>query len=369
MLVPAHLGTGTTYLLTPRKVAHSFTIRYNHTMKISEMGEWKLIDLVSQLVQEERQRVFHWGSQKELVIGIGDDAAVWAVNGADILLTTDTMVRGVHFQKEYASWQEVGWKVLAVNISDIAAMGGVPNYCLVTLGMPPETEVEGIRELYRGTMDAARPFRVSIVGGDMVTSPVEFITITLAGVATRVDGENTVLTRSAAKIGNLIAVTGYLGGSAGGLRMLNQRLNFAPDTQFYLRDAHLRPKPRVVEGQLLVQNGVRAAIDISDGLLSDLWQICQKSGVGARIYQNQVPTYSLLQAAFPKEYLNLALTGGEDYELLFTLDASLVDRVKARLKIPVTVIGEITKEPVGEVVVLDDKGKEIPYKKRGWSHF
>jgi len=338
-------------------------------MTIRELGEWGLIDWVRERLEEERRRVFHWPSQKGLVLGPGDDSAAFLGGDTTLLCTTDTLVSGVHFGEEYASWREVGWKAIAVNLSDIAAMGGVPKYALVTLGLPSGHEVEKVKELYEGMLDAARPFSVSIIGGDMVSSPVAFATVTLIGEALHNNGHPCLLTRSTAKPGDHVAVTGYMGASAAGLKMLTENLKFDADTAYYLREAHFRPRPRVVEGQLLALGGVKTAIDVSDGLLSDLWQICQRSQVGAKVFQEKVPVYSLVKAAFPQDYMALALAGGEDYELLFTGEPDVLQRAKARLKVPCTMIGEIVEDRSGEVIVVDAQGREVESSHKGWDHF
>jgi thiamine-monophosphate kinase len=319
-------------------------------MKVSELGEFGLLKRLQALVP---------GGQGVLV-GIGDDAAV--VQGSALeLATTDSQVEGTHFTLETASPQDLGWKALAVNISDIAAMGGVPRYALVSLSLPPTCEVEWVLGVYRGLLESAKAYQVAIAGGDLHTAPIRAINVSLLGC---LQGE-AYLSRSASQVGDLIGVTGYLGGAAGGLRMLKQELKFNKEVEAYLRRAHWRPSPRVKEGQELLRLGVRAAIDISDGLMADLGHLCQMSGVGARVVAERVPIHPLLRQAFGAEALALALGGGEDYELLFTCPPSLMERVRESLDI--TVLGEMTG---GETVeVADSKGRSLPLGKAGWEHF
>lgn len=326
-------------------------------MKVSELGEFGLIEMVAKLTAEAGV-----ASARDIVLGIGDDAAAWRADKGLELATTDTLVQGVHFNCPPATWEELGWKALAVNISDIAAMGGSPKYALVTLGLPRDTEVEWVAQLYQGMAEIARQWGVAIVGGDMVRAQEVFITVALTGVAQK------LMTRSAARLGDQIAVTGYLGASAAGLRMLSDGLVFDEKITSLLRNAHLKPIPRLAEGQTLVRCGVRAAIDISDGLIADLGHICEASRVGAHLWVDRVPIHPMVRAAFGDEALKITLAGGEDYELLFTAPARVVKAVRESLALPVTVIGEVVKGD-GEVFLLSQKGRRLPWQRRGWDHF
>ena len=331
-------------------------------MKVSEIGEFGLIDVLAQIVTQGR-------TGHPVLLGVGDDAAAWRMGDSILLATTDTMVQGVHFTAE-SSWRELGWKSLAINLSDIAAMGGVPQYALVSLCLPGDTEVDDVVHLYLGMMEVADLFQVAAVGGNVSRAPVVMITMAVVGVA-QAEG---VLIRSAAAPGDLIAVTGYLGSSAAGLRMLTHHLKLAQETMVFLRRAHLQPMPRIVEGQLLVKQGVRAAIDISDGLIADLGHVCKASEVGAVVRAEQVPIHPTARAAFPEESLGFALAGGEDYELLFTASQETIDRVRSSVDAlghgtdcPVTVIGEVTRE-MG-LIVVDKNGRPFGGSGEGWDHF
>ncbi|MBM4461968.1 MAG: thiamine-phosphate kinase [Chloroflexi bacterium] len=331
-------------------------------MKVSELGEFKLIDLLSEIVSRGV-------ADPRILIGPGDDAAAWRVGDATLLATTDTMVQGVHFTAE-SPWKEVGWKALASNLSDIAAMGGVPQYTLVSLCLPGDTEVDDVVQLCQGMMEVADRFQVAVIGGNISSAPVAVVTLTVIGQA-QPEG---ILTRSGAAPGDLVAVTGYLGSSAAGLKMLTDHLQFTPQTTAFLRKAHLQPWPRIAEGQLLAQQGVRAAIDISDGLMADLGHLCKASRVGAVVKADAIPIHPEVRAAFPQECLGFALAGGEDYELLFTASDEVIGRVKAAMErsehaadCPVTLIGEITR--AGGVSVVDKEGEPLVAGGKGWDHF
>jgi thiamine-monophosphate kinase len=220
-------------------------------MKVSEIGEFGLIARLAKMAQKSAGK--DAAAFKQLLVGIGDDAAAYFANNEIQLATVDSLVQDVHFSLSYMSWQELGWKSIAVNLSDIAAMGGFPRYALVSLGLPPDTEVENVIDLYRGMFDIAGKFGLAIVGGDTVNSPVVFVSVTVIGSAG--DRKRGMLRRSAAKPGDKIAVTNSLGASAGGLKMLQKNLKFAPKYAKQLRQAHLLPNPRVSEGQTLVRKG------------------------------------------------------------------------------------------------------------------
>lgn len=331
-------------------------------MKVSELGEFGLIELLEKTIASARRTSPAW---KRLLVGIGDDAAAWKSDGSVQLATTDTMVQDVHFNLASTNYTDLGWKALATNVSDIAAMGGQPEYALITLALPDDTEAEDMVALYQGMMEMCNRYGVALVGGDIVRAPQLVITITVLGSAAK----GALLTRSAAKPGDKVAVTNYLGNSAGGLKMLQQGLKLDDETTAMLKQAHLRPMPRVEEGKLLISQGVKAAIDISDGLVADLGHIGERSAVAAIINIEQLPIHPGLKAAFPEEYPGLALSGGEDYELLFTAPAEVMAKVKRAAACPITVIGEIVSGKPGQVTVLDARGNALPLKEKGWDHF
>jgi len=305
-------------------------------------------------------------SRQQLIIGIGDDAAAWHGDDSTQLATVDSFIQDVHFSLALASWEELGWKALAANLSDIAAMGGVPRYALVSLALPDHTEVESVTALYKGMIELAEQFGVALVGGDTCSAPLVAITITVLGNTKNRD--KNILTRSGAKPGEKVTVTGYLGAAAAGLEMLTEKLQFGAEVTNCLRKAFLRPYPRIAEGQLLAEQGVMTAIDISDGLVSDLRHICELSRVGARIEVDRVPVEPMVKASFGDRSLELALSGGEDYELLFTGSTETVEKVKMAASCPVTVIGEIVGE-AGKITLVDRQGNPFHLQKAGWEHF
>ena len=178
-----------------------------------------------------------------------------------------------------------------------------------------------------------------------------------------------ILRRSAAQPGDKVAVTGYLGAAAAGLKMLRKNIQLDPEATSQLRQAFLRPNPRVAEGQLLAGHGVKTAIDISDGLISDLGHICESSHVGARIEVDRLPVAPEVKANFPKESVELALSGGEDYELLFTASAQTIAKVTSAASCPVTVIGDITADKRGRIDLIDSQGRPFHLSQGGWDHF
>jgi len=323
-------------------------------MKVSDLGEFGLIELLSEIVSK--------GNDPQIVVDIGDDAAAWHSVDSTLLATTDTLVQGIHFTAE-STWIELGWKAMAINLSDIAAMGGIPKYALVSLSLPGDTEADDVTQLYQGLAEAAGQFKISILGGNISRAPLVVINLMVLGQAYP-DG---ILTRSAAVPGDLIATTGYLGSSAAGLEMLNNHLKFDKETIDFLRGAHLKPQPRIAEGQLLVKKGVRAAIDISDGLVADLGHICKTSQVGATIETQLIPVHPRVITAFPKDYLDFALAGGEDFELLFTASRKVIEDIRTAVYLPVSIIGEVTRGE--EITLLDKEGNPYPVVKKGWEHF
>jgi thiamine-monophosphate kinase len=329
-------------------------------MKVSELGEFGLIDLLAKMVHEQM------APSQQLIIDIGDDAAAWHGDASTQLATVDSFIQDIHFSLAITPWQELGWKALAINLSDIAAMGGVPGYALVSLALPDHTEVDDVTALYQGMIELAQQFGVAIVGGDTSSAPLVAINITILGSAR---SESNILTRSAARAGDRVAVTGYLGAAAAGWEMLTQELQFDPEATAGLKRACLHPYPRIAEGQLLVDQGVKTAIDISDGLVSDLNHICQASQVGARIEVDRVPIEPAVKANFGDRALELALSGGEDYELLFTASTKVIDKIRATASCPITVIGEMVADKTRRISLVDRQGKPFRLDKKGWEHF
>ena len=334
-------------------------------MQIRDLGEFGLIERLNSMVTRGRRGPDNGATHKfRLLVDTGDDTAAWAASDATELFTTDTVVEGIHFTRETTPWPDLGWKSLASNISDIAAMGGLPLYALITLGLPPETEVADIEELYRGMLEIGEKYGVAIVGGDMVRSPVIFITVALTGVRT-----GSPMLRTTAQAGDLVAVTGFLGSSGGGLKLMLEGLAVPEDTAAFLREAHRHPQPAVAEGQLLSQSGVLTAMDVSDGLADDLSKLCLASGLAARIFAAQIPVHPYLRQAFPDDYLESALNGGEDYLLLFTAAEETVKEVLPNLPESAASIGEIVDGPAGQVTLIGPNDEETVVSRAGWDHF
>jgi thiamine-monophosphate kinase len=304
-----------------------------------------------------------------LALGIGDDAAVWSPLGqARQVVTTDALVQDVHFKLSTTSWRDLGWKSLAVNVSDLAAMGAAPRYALVTLGLPGDTSLSDVLELYEGMIDLAGRFELLIIGGDVVASPALLLSVTALGEAT-----GDLLRRDAGRPGDLLAVTGTLGASAGGLRLLEAGRRPGQGSS-RLFEAHLRPWPRVAEGAALVRAGLRCGMDVSDGLVGDTTHICEQSSLGALIEVDRVPVDPALRAEFGAEALQMAIAGGEDYELLCAGPAAAIERARTELSglgTAMTVIGSLTDPPTeGPLVrLLDAGGRPVATERDSWDHF
>ena len=355
----------------------------------TRVGEFELIARLQAVLDEARKDTRRVAPPPPIV-DIGDDAAAVRRGKLVDIYTTDTMVDGVHFRRGQIPWNDLGWKAMASNQSDIAAMGGQPMYALVTLGITAGEYAEDLEEMYRGLSAAGNKYGGQVIGGDIVRSPVLFVTIALTGVADvpasvaeearahamkgavrqpDVAWEAALLKRSAAQPGDLIGVTGTVGSAAGGLAALDRGISGA-DAQLLIR-SHFRPEPRVPEGSVLVRNGVLAAMDISDGLVADMGKIARMSKVSARIELDRIPIDPALKNLFPNEWAAMALGGGEDYELLFTAPPSLMRHVLLKLGRGAAVIGEIAEAASDgrqAVTVVDSHGQPVPVSHAGWDH-
>ena len=333
-------------------------------MRISDLGEFGLIELVRQWTQPDQSATD--AAPYRLTVANGDDAAAVTFPSGPVteLYTTDTMVDGAHFTAATNPWRDLGWKAIASNISDVAAMGGEPAAALVTLGLPPDTPVAGVEELYAGMMEICRKFSAQIIGGDMVRSPIAFVTVALTGICA-----GPPMVRTAAEPGHLVAVSGPLGSSAGGLRQLLAMDAGDTSAESELVRQHRRPCPHVAAGKTLAAAGIRAAMDVSDGLADDLGKLCGASGVSAVIFSDHVPALPALKNTFPDDWLDLALYGGEDYVLLFTAPEDIIDAAMTRLPPGGAVIGEVRAGEPGSVVVLDGQGSPLSRAGAGWDHF
>ena len=337
-----------------------------HETEIAQLGEFGLIDKLTQDIN------IHNSST---IKGVGDDCAVLNYNNK-VLISTDLLMEGIHFDLSYVPLKHLGYKATIVNLSDIYAMNGTPRQIVVALGISKRFTVEHIEELYKGIKLACDIYNVDLVGGDTTSSRAGLtISITCIGEAPN----EKITYRSGAKNSDLICVSGDLGAAYMGLQLLERekiasagRQDFQPQFQGkeYLIERQLKPEARKDIIQELDKHGIvpTSMIDISDGLSSELIHICINSGVGCRIYEERIPID--YQTAIMAEELNMnlvtaALNGGEDYELLFTVPLHLHEQIE---KIEgIKVIGHITDEDLGCAMITRD-GNEISLKAQGWNH-
>jgi thiamine-monophosphate kinase len=343
---------------------------------VAELGEFRLIARLADTLATPRSP----GLTPGLKLGIGDDAAAWAPTpGAWSVMTTDALIEGVHFRLNTTSWYDLGWKSLAVNLSDVAAMGASPRYAVVCLGVPGDVPVSAVEEFGRGLADVGARYGTALVGGDTVAAPCATISVTVVGETqpAPADAAPPLLRRDAGRVGDAVAVTGALGASAGGLRLLEGD-GAAGDVDAAaanaLRAAHRRPTPRVAEAALLLAHGVRCAMDLSDGLLGDAGHIADASDVGVVLEAERVPVAPALAVAFPADALALALGGGEDYELLCAGPPEALAAAAAALEQqggpPLTVVGRLVPAPASgpRVQVVDAQGAPVVVQ-GGYVHF
>ena len=329
-----------------------------------QIGEFEFIDRIRAgcLIRSER-----------VVKAIGDDAAVFQTpSGQLTLLTTDLLIEQVHFIKRATSGFNLGYKSLAVNLSDIAAMGGTAHEAFISLGIPDATEIAFIEDFYRGMQALAAEFDVNILGGDTTRSKTDLV-INIAVVGTV--AANQMLGRDQAASGDLICTTGFLGDSRAGLHLVLNAADTGSDAWTYLKNAHFLPRPQLPEGRFLAAHpSVHAAIDVSDGLSSDLAHILKASGKGARLSADKIPVSNAL-IRFCREYdfdpIAYALSGGEDYTLVCTIapaDAGAIARAfEEKFAKPLFIIGEIT--PSGSLEIVDPQGGIKQLHPTGWDHF
>jgi len=307
-------------------------------------------------------------------VGIGDDCAILScAPGTLLVATTDLLLEDVHFRRRYTEPADIGWKSIAVNLSDVASMGARPRWALVALACPASTTLEEVEAYYAGALALAGEHEVAVVGGDTSSSPAGWlVNVTLLGEAT-----GAPLLRSGARVGDVIAVTGALGRAAAGLAVLERPAAPAgldPETLAEVTAAHLRPRPRVAEGRWLGEaTGVTAMMDLSDGLTVDLGHIAEESRVGARVEIGRLPVAASARRVADRlgqDVLDWATGGGEDYELLVTCAPAdfprLSEGLRAATGTPLTRVGEIT--PAGGVSFVDAGGRARPVA-RGFEHF
>ncbi len=332
-------------------------------MGLKDIGEFGFIDRISPQCCINRERVYK---------AIGDDAAAfWSDPKRLTLVTTDLLVERVHFQRSAVSGFDLGYKALAVNLSDIAAMGGTAREAFVSIAIPEDCALEYLDAIYLGLRHLAGEFGVNILGGDTTASHQDLIiNIALTGSVPEAE----ILCRDGARSGDLICSTGCLGDSRAGLHLiLHGILRDTPELE-KLYQEHVRPRPHLREGRFLArQGGVSAAIDVSDGLSSDLQHLIDSGRTGARLQADQLPVSPELEwfgRRFGCDPIEFALAGGEDYALLFTLGADRAERVQKAYQQEFgqgfSIFGEITES--GEMELVSPSGTRS-LRPSGWNHF
>jgi thiamine-monophosphate kinase len=335
---------------------------------VNTLGEFGLIEKLTENIKT---------SHKSTVLGIGDDAAVLNYGSEHILVSTDLLVEGIHFDLMYCPLKHLGYKAVVVNLSDIYAMNAIPKQITVSIAISSKFSVEALEELYKGIKEACRIYNVDLVGGDTTSSP-KGLTISVTAIGTA--HKDKIVYRSGAKKGDIVCISGDLGAAYLGLQLLEREKQLyrsnpgiQPDLedQKYILERQLKPEARkdmigYFDKADLIPTSM---IDISDGLASDLMHICKASGVGAYIEESKIPIIQeaqLLAIKFQLDPITTALNGGEDYELLFTIDEK--DLEKIRLMPSVYIIGEITSLEDG--IKLHTTGGNVhPLKAQGWKHF
>ena len=333
-------------------------------MKFNEIGEFGFIESI------KKECIT---TLKDIIKGIGDDCAVFGpYSGRVLLFTTDMLVEDIHFLKAKITPYQLGWKTIAVNLSDIAAMGGRPLFLLISLAIPAEMNIELIQDFYKGMKDICEHYEVNILGGDTVASPDKLvISVSLIGDAK----ENEVLYRSGARPGDSIYVTGNIGDSSAGLKILKNEISPPKSIASHFIKIHNEPKPLIKTGRIIAASRLASAmIDLSDGLLSDLGHICKESGVGAMLFKKKIPISSelkLLASRVKFNPIDLAFSGGEDYLLLLTVPKAKIKDFEILYKnkgsSPLYLIGEIREEKGVRMVNDDGSIEEISI--RGFNHF
>ena len=296
------------------------------------------------------------------MLGIGDDCAVVPAGESEFIYSTDMLIEGVHFLHDAASPEDIGWKSLAVNLSDIAAMGGTPTATFLSIALPKDVQGEWAERFIAGYTELSRKFNVPLLGGD-TTSSLRDIAINVGVLGRAPLGKS--VKRSGAIVGQGIYVTGNLGDSSGGLQAILNNWDKTQEVESLIQ-SHIKPMPRIEEGQALMNTGlIGAMMDISDGIASDLRHIMKASGVGAEVHLDRIPMSDNLKCACEKYGKNayaLAVGGGEDYELLFTAPAC----IEKLVDFPIYRIGEIVS---GNSLIWMENGNVVDFDVQGFNHF
>jgi thiamine-monophosphate kinase len=325
-----------------------------------------MIDEISAL---EKIRARFAKVSTDVVLGVGDDTAAVKIHPERLLLaTTDSQVEDVHFIKRLISAADLARRSVAVSVSDIGAMGGIAKFLLASMGFSSREDDAFLEGLMDGFESGAKEFGLELIGGNLSSSNKIFIDITVLGEVE----PQLIVKRHGAKPGDYLYVSGSLGDSALGQKLLVSRKIAESDEYLIMR--HRRPQPRIDLGRELAIKGLASAmIDISDGLMLDLERISIKQGIGATIYLDRIPLssdYKTRISDFSKDLYSIAISGGEDYELLFSSskeNENVIQRLSRRQKIKITKIGQITEQP--SIKILSEDGKEIRYDERGFVHF
>jgi thiamine-monophosphate kinase len=335
---------------------------------LSDIGEFGLIDRLQSLIQEEGVET------PGVTLGIGDDtAAIKPQVGYELLVTCDCLVEGRHYLPDIINPVDLGRRAMVVNISDIGAMGGLPLYSLVSLGLREDTLIADVESMYRGFLQELKTFKASIIGGNITkTEGANFIDITLVGEVE----QGKLMLRSSAEVGDAILVTGYPGQAVAGLQLLKCSQSPQDVQNHPLVQAYNTPKHRAREGHALAHFGyAKAMIDTSDGLLADLGHICLESGVGAEIFQKQLPLSKILiQEARQMELdpYDMVMCESDDYELILTCTVENLSRIRSLIasisEVPISEIGRITESKEKIQLILPD-GSKRPVTPSGWDHF
>lgn len=339
--------------------------------EISQLGEFGLIDRLTEKFPLKN---------KSSLKGVGDDAAVLRFGDKDVLVTTDLLLEGIHFDLRYVPLKHLGYKAAVVNFSDIYAMMGTPKQIVVSLGVSSRFTVEHIEELYSGIRLACDAYGVDLVGGDTSASVTGLvISVTCIGEADKDD----IVYRNGAKPTDLICVSGDLGAAYMGLQLLERenvvssqqkgKESYEPDFagKEYILERQLKPEARKDIVAMLKESGIHptSMMDVSDGLSSELLHICKNSDVGCRVYEDRIPIdyqTACMAEVFNMNMITAAMNGGEDYELLFTVP--LTDNDKIEKLAGVRMIGYITKPELGAALVTRD-GQEMKIRAQGWNAF
>jgi thiamine-monophosphate kinase len=335
--------------------------------RLEDSGEFGLIKKIRKLMEREGIRA------NGVTLGIGDDCASFLPDpGYETLITCDCMVEGRHYLPGRITPFDLGRRAMVMNISDIAAMGGIPLYALVSLGLKKNTAVEYIEDMYRGFLKELNPLNAAVIGGNITGSEhSEFINITLIG---KVESER-ALCRSGAKAGDSILVTGYPGQAAAGLKILLENPDDNDGLKNTLVAAYNRPSHRAKEGRAVALSGLATSmIDISDGLLGDLSHICEDSNMGAKIFRNRLPiSQPMCNLINPQgwDIFETIIGDSDDYELIITCTPENTAKIKGAIaevsNVPVTEIGTITGRAGIRLITSD--GVSHPVRTTGWDHF